>query len=213
MFSAIYEGILLGIFLAFSIGPTFFALVNTGISHGFKSGAAVAFGILFSDLFFVAATVSLIHFGMADLISNPKHQAFMGIIGGIVLIVYGVVHFIQKEPKHEAETELEIKSPTTFALIVKGFLLNLFNPFVWIFWMATSTAISSKYEFHMIRVIVFFISVLSITIGTDLLKTFVGYKIKKWLNPTILLRIRQVSGGFLIVFGFYLIYKVFFLHQ
>jgi len=212
MFSAIYEGILLGIFLAFSIGPTFFALVNTGISHGFKSGAAVAFGILFSDLFFVAATVSLIHFGMADLISNPKHQAFMGIIGGIVLIVYGVVHFIQKEPKGETDTEIEIKSPTTFALIVKGFLLNLFNPFVWIFWMATSTAISSKYEFHMIRVIVFFISVLSITIGTDLLKTFVGYKIKKWLKPKILLRIRQVSGGALIVFGFYLIYKVFFLH-
>ena len=213
MFSAIYEGVLLGIFLAFSIGPSFFALVNTGISHGFKSGAAVAFGILFSDLFFVAATVSLIHFGMANLISNPKHQAFMGIIGGIVLIVYGVIHFVQKDAKHQADTELEIKSPKTYALVVKGFLLNLFNPFVWIFWMTTSTAISSRYEFHIIRVIVFFMAVLSITIGTDLLKTFVGHKIKNWLNAKILLRIRHVSGGLLIDFGLYLIYKVFFLHN
>src|ERR1700739_3626002 len=150
MFSAIYEGILLGIFLAFSIGPSFFALINTGISHGFKSGAAVAFGILFSDLFFVAATVSLIHFGMSDLISNPKHQAFMGIMGGIVLIIYGVVHFIQKESKQEKNTEIEIKSPKMISLITKGFVLNLFNPFVWIFWMATSTAISSKYQFHVV---------------------------------------------------------------
>ncbi|MHB8261036.1 MAG: LysE family translocator [Bacteroidia bacterium] len=212
MFSAIYEGILLGIFVAFSIGPSFFALINTGISHGFKSGAAVAFGILLSDLFFVAITVSLIHFGMADLISNPKHQTFMGLIGGIVLIVYGVVHFIQKEVKNQADTEIEIKSPKMFALIVKGFLLNLFNPFVWIFWMATSTAISSKYEFHILHIIVFFISTLSVVICTDLLKTFVGHSIKEKLNPTILLRIRQVSGSLLIVFGLYLIYKVFFLH-
>ena len=212
MLSAIYEGILLGIFLAFSVGPAFFALINTGISHGFKSGAALAFGILFSDLFFVAATISLIHFGMSDLISNPKHQAFMGVIGGVVLIVYGVVHFIQKESKQEAETEIEIKTPKTFALIVRGFLLNLFNPFVWIFWMATSTAISSKYELHITRVVIFFISTLSVVVSTDLLKIFIGHKIKKWLNAKILLRIRQVSGALLICFGLYLIYKVFFLH-
>ena len=212
MLSAIYEGILLGIFLAFSVGPSFFALVNTGISHGFKSGALVAFGILFSDLFFVAATVSLIHFGMADLISNSKHQAFMGIVGGIVLIIYGVVHFVQKDHKGEADTELEIKSPKPVALIVRGFFLNLFNPFVWIFWMATSTAISSKYEFHIVRVIVFFLSTLTVVVSTDLLKTFIGHKIKRWLNAKVLLRIRQVSGGLLIAFGLYLIYKVFFLH-
>ena len=212
MFSAIYEGVLLGIFLAFSIGPSFFALVNTGITHGFKSGALVAFGILFSDLFFVAATVSLIHFGMADLITSPKHQAFMGVIGGIVLIVYGVVHFIQKEPKHEADTKIEIKSPKPFALIVKGFFLNLFNPFVWIFWMATSTAISSKYEFQISRILVFFISTLTVVISTDLLKTFAGHKVKQKLNAKVLKQIRHVSGGLLIAFGLYLIYKVFFLH-
>ncbi|MBS1647116.1 MAG: LysE family transporter [Bacteroidetes bacterium] len=214
MFSAVYEGILLGIFLAFSIGPSFFALINTGIRHGFKSGAAVAFGILFSDLFFVVATVSLIHFGMADLISSPKHQSFMGVIGGVVLIIYGVVHFIQRENKSEENTQIEVQAKNlhVFPFIVKGFFLNLFNPFVWIFWLATSTAISSKYEFHIYRIVVFFISVLSVVITTDLLKTFVGHKIKQKLNEKILLRIRHVSGALLICFGLYLIYKVFFLH-
>jgi threonine/homoserine/homoserine lactone efflux protein len=210
MFSAIYEGILLGLFVAFSIGPAFFALINTGIHHGFKAGATVALGIFSSDLFFIGITVSLIHFGMADMITNPKHQAFMGVVGGIVLIVYGVIHFIQKDAKNQADTEILIESPNTFSLLSKGFLLNLFNPFVWLFWMATS--ISSKYEFHIAEILVFYISTLTVVLGTDLLKTYVGHTIKEKLNTTILLRIRQVTGGFLIAFGLYLIYKVFFLH-
>ena len=213
MFTAIYEGILLGLFLAFSIGPAFFALINTGISYGFKSGAALAIGILFSDLFFVSITVTLVHYGMSDLMTDPKHQAFLGVVGGIVLIVYGVFQFINKDIKVDQDNKLEIKTPKTYLLIIKGFLLNMFNPFVWIFWIATTTAISSKYEFHLYKIIIFFTAVLGMTIGTDLLKTFVANKIKKVLNARMLLNVRYFSGGLLIVFGLYLIYKVFFLHK
>lgn len=213
MFAAIYEGLALGLFLAFSIGPAFFALINTGISYGFRSGAALAFGIFFSDLFFVAVTVSLIHYGMADLITSKKNQAFMGVIGGIVLIVYGVFHFIGNQKTEDAHNPIEIQSPKAYLLLIKGFFLNMFNPFVWIFWIATSTAVSTKYEFHIYRIIIFFSCVLGMVIGTDLLKTFVAHKIKQMLNAKMLLRVRQVSGGLLIVFGLYLIYKVFFLHE
>ena len=213
MFTAIYEGILLGLFLAFSIGPAFFALINTGISYGFRSGAALAFGIFFSDLFFVLVTVSLIHYGMSDLLTDPKHQAFLGVIGGIVLIVYGAFHFVSRNIKVDQENKLEIKTPRAYVLLIKGFFLNMFNPFVWIFWIATTTAISSKYEFHLYRIIIFFASVLGMVISTDLLKTFVANKIKKVLNARMLLNVRYVSGGLLMVFGMYLIYKVFFLHE
>lgn len=213
MFAAIYEGLLLGLFLAFSIGPSFFALINTGISHGFKHGAALAFGIFCSDLFFVLVTVSLIHFGMSDMLTNPKHQAFLGVVGGVVLIVYGAFHFVGNQTKTDAgETVIDIKSPRLSVLLLKGFFLNMFNPFVWIFWIATTTAISSKYEFHLYRIVIFFTSALAMVIGTDLLKTFVAHKIKRMLNAKMLLNVRHVSGGLLMVFGMYLIYKVFFLH-
>ncbi|MFH5905914.1 hypothetical protein ACHM19_15405, partial [Clostridium perfringens] len=42
------------------------------------------------------------------------------------------------------------------------------------------------------------------------MKTFVAGKIKQALNVRMLLRVRYVSGALLIVFGLYLIYKVFF---
>jgi threonine/homoserine/homoserine lactone efflux protein len=213
MFTAIYEGILLGLFLAFSIGPAFFALINTGINYGFRSGAALAFGIFFSDLFFVLVTVSLVHFGMADLLTDPKSQAFLGVIGGIVLIVYGAFHFVNKNIKVDEENNLAIKTPKAYLLLMKGFFLNMFNPFTWIFWIATTTAISSKYEFHLSHIIIFFAAVLGIVISTDLLKTFVANKIKKALNARMMLNVRYVSGGLLIAFGLYLIYKVFFHHE
>ena len=213
MITAIYEGILLGIFLAFSIGPAFFALINTGISYGFRSGAALAFGIFFSDLFFASITVLLVHYGMSDLMTDPKHQSFLGLVGGIVLIVYGSVHFINKNVKVDEENKLEIKTPKAYLLLIKGFFLNMFNPVVWIFWIATTTAISSKYEFQMYKILIFFASVLGVVLGTDLLKTFVANKIKKMLNARMMLNVRYVSGALLIGFGLYLIYKVFFLHK
>lgn len=212
MLTAIYEGLLLGLFLAFSIGPAFFALINTGISYGFRSGAALAFGIFFSDLFFVLVTVSLIHYGMSDLLTDPKHQAFLGVIGGIVLIIYGAFHFFNKNIRVDEANNLEVVTPRPYILLIKGFFLNMFNPFVWIFWIATTTAISSKYEFHLYRIIIFFASVLGVVISTDLLKTFVAGKIKQALNARMMLRVRYGSGVLLIGFGMYLIYKVFFLH-
>ncbi|MGZ3862828.1 MAG: LysE family translocator [Bacteroidia bacterium] len=213
MLTAIYEGLLLGLFLAFSIGPAFFALINTGISYGFRSGAALALGIFFSDLFFVLVTVSLIHYGMSDLLTDPKSQAFLGVIGGVVLIVYGAFHFFNNNIKVDDDNnQLEIVAPKGYILLIKGFFLNMFNPFVWIFWIATTTAISSKYEFHLYRIIIFFASALGMVISTDLLKTFVAGKIKSILNVKMMLRVRHISGALLIAFGLYLIYKVFFLH-
>lgn len=212
MIEAIYEGILLGLVLAFSFGPAFFALINTGIAHGYKTGSFLAFGILFSDIFLVGLSFSLIYLGASHVLSNPKNQYFIGVIGGIVLIIYGVFNFLQKTPKSDNEN-IEIKAPNAVVMVVKGFFLNLFNPFVWIFWLATTTAVSSKFEFSWFRIAVFFCSTLSVVISTDLLKTFVAGKIKKFLTHKIMRKVNIISGIILITFGLYLIYKVFFLQK
>ena len=239
MIAPIYEGIILGLVLAFSFGPGFFALINTGINHGFKSGAALAIGIFLSDLFLVFLIFLLLSIGAENILSDPKNQHFIGVVGGIVLIVYGSFSFINKAPKTDAdlsdptdvnhltiETNLppeaeraivnrspvsKITSPKPFWLGVKGFFLNLFNPFVWIFWMATSTAVASKFEFSQIKIIVFFTATLGVVLTTDLLKTFIANKIKRFLTNRLMRIINLISGAILILFGLYLIYKVFFL--
>jgi threonine/homoserine/homoserine lactone efflux protein len=239
MFAAIYEGILLGLVLAFSFGPGFFALINTGIKSGFRQGAALAIGIVCSDLFLVLLIYILLSFGASGILSNPKNQSFIGVIGGIVLIIYGSINFYHKTPKTETqaednsninhlniETSIHVpgeekfiekipkgqKNTSSLWLGVKGFFINLLNPFVWIFWLATASAVGSKFEFSKIKIIVFFTCTLGVIISTDLLKVFVAGKIKKFLTQKIMRNVNYVSGVILIAFGLYLIYKVFFMH-
>ena len=87
MFAPVYEGIILGLVLAFSFGPGFFALINTGIKYGFKSGAALATGIFLSDLFLVVLIFILLSLGAQGFLNEPKSQSFIGVVGGIILIV------------------------------------------------------------------------------------------------------------------------------
>ncbi len=210
MLTAIYEGILLGFVLAISFGPAFFALINTGISHGFKSGFFLAVGVIVSDVFLITVTLSLIMLGLSQSLNDPKSQSFIGVIGGIVLIMYGAFNFVTKPAK--SSDGKAIAAPNNFRLIVKGFFLNLFNPFVWIFWLATTTAVSSKFDFSTITIIIFFSCTLGVVFSTDLLKAFIAGKIKKFLTAKLMQIVNYISGVVLIAFGLYLIYKVFFMH-
>lgn len=239
MFSAIYEGIILGLVLAFSFGPGFFALINTGIKHGFRSAAALAIGIFLSDLALVVLIFVLLALGAQGILSNPQSQSFIGVVGGIVLIVYGSFNLYNKStPKTDAEVNdatgvnhLNIetgvnknvgdnfinkipakeKLPHPFLLGVKGFFINLLNPFVWIFWLATATTVGSKFEFSYFKIIVFFSFTLGVVLSTDLLKAFISNKIKHFLTPKMMKTVNVISGIILIVFGLYLIYKIYFL--
>jgi len=239
MITAAYEGIILGLLLAFSLGPGFFALINTGIIHGFKSGAALAIGIFLSDLTLVVLIFILLALGAQGILSSQKSQSFIGVVGGIVLIVYGSFNLYNKSaPKTEAqiddatgvnhlniETEVNThkekniidkipakdKLPHPFLLGVKGFFINLLNPFVWIFWLATATTVGSKFEFSFLKIIVFFSFTLGIVLSTDLLKAFVSNKIKHFLTPKLMKIINIISGLILIGFGLYLVYKIYFL--
>ncbi|HEY1040763.1 MAG TPA: LysE family transporter [Bacteroidia bacterium] len=239
MFAAVYEGIILGLVLAFSFGPGFFALINTGIKYGFKSGAALAIGIFLSDFALVALIFVLLSLGAQGILNDPKSQSFIGVVGGIVLIVYGSFNLFSKPPKTDAEIDdanavnhLNIEAdvhvpgekkimekipkvteslPNPFLLGLKGFFINLLNPFVWIFWMATATTVGSKFEFSTLKIVVFFTFTLGMVLSTDLLKAFISYKIKRFLTPRLMKVINMISGVILIGFGFYLIYKIYFL--
>lgn len=242
MFEAVYQGMLLGLALAFSFGPGFFALINTSIKYGFKSGASLAVGIFLSDLALVVLIFVLLSLGAQGFLSNPKSQSFIGVIGGIILIVYGSFNLYSKPPKTEAQIddpnainhlniEAEVPAaekilieklpgklphsgmrlPSAFLLGLKGFFINLLNPFVWIFWTATSTTVGSKFEFSYVKIIVFFTFTLGVILSTDLLKAFVSEKIKRFLTARLMKIVNIISGVILIGFGFYLIYKIYFL--
>ena len=196
MLGSFFEGLLLGLPFVFAVGPALFAILQTSVNKGFYSGMQLAIGISISDILLM----SLCYFGFIQYIQSDKFQIILGIGGTCLLMLYGIYIFRKKNvPQHHKPKELKFKINWlgVFSEIGKGFILNLMNPFLWIFWftiISSGTAGKTKFE-----AILFMSGVAIMIFSTDLLKTFFANRITVFLSAKVLLIINKVAGCILIV--------------
>ncbi len=200
----LFEGIILGLTVAISIGPALFALLQTSIKHGIKTGIFLAAGIFISDL----ALVVGFYFGASAIVTNPKYHLVLGIIGGIVMTIYGVYTFFKKVPlteQVEAISEIKVKKNGRMPYFFKGFVLNFANPFLWVFWITSMLAINATYGGNQQAVALFFIGTLSVILMTDILKVVLATKIKIAGNPQVKLWMNRIVGLLFMIIGAFFI--------
>jgi threonine/homoserine/homoserine lactone efflux protein len=198
------EGVLLGLTLAIMLGPAFFTLLQTAIHRGFRSGAILAAGIFLSDL----SLVLLARYGASRIIGDESNYLYFGIIGGIILVAFGVYTFTRKVVPAAEEGEPDIFLPSPFTYLVKGYVLNITNPFLWLFWLSVVVSVSSNYGVNTTQLWVFFSGLLGTVLVTDLLKSFAAGLIKGFLTHRILTIVNRVVGIFLMLFGLLLMIRV-----
>lgn len=208
--SLTYQAIVIILLLTFSFGPAFFALINTGIKFGYRTGSFLAIGVVMSDFFLCLLVCVLVHFGMANLLHSEKTQTFFAIIGGIILIVFGAFFFKKIPVKTDDVIDIENKLPSPRLMFFKGFFLNLFNPTVWLLWLANVTAISKTLEYSMVKMVLFFSVVLGAVLAVELFKVKLAGKIKNYLTNRIMMIVNYITGTALIIFGLILIYNHYF---
>lgn len=197
--------------LTFSFGPAFFALINTGIKFGYRTGSFLATGVVLSDFFLCMMVCLLVHFGMANLLHSPDAQTFFAIIGGIILIVFGAFYFKKHSVKTDDTIEIERNQlPSPKLMLLKGFFLNLFNPAVWLLWLANVTAISKSFDYSMFKMLIFFSLVLAAVLFIELFKVKLAGKIKNYLTDKIMTIVNYITGSALMIFGIILIYNHYF---
>jgi threonine/homoserine/homoserine lactone efflux protein len=194
--------------LTFSFGPAFFALINTGIKHGYKTGSLLAVGVVCSDLLVCLLIILLVHLGASNFIQDEKSQRFMGIIAGIVLIVFGAFHF--RQPLPTSTESAAISAPSGLYMITKGFLLNSLNPAVWLLWLANVAAVSKTMKYSIVKMIIYFSVTLGIVLLVEMAKVAASEKLKKVLTPKLMYLINSVTVILLIIFGLVLIYNHYF---
>ncbi|MGM0648110.1 MAG: LysE family translocator [Bacteroidota bacterium] len=189
------QGILFGFMVAITLGPAFFSLLQTSINKGFKAGVFMAIGISLSDI----TLIFLSYMGISRLINSPDNQLIVGIIGGLVLAIFGLVTFTRKPDVHLPDSK-DFQKPGSerisnpFAFAIKGYFLNIANPFLIIFWMGIMSFVSTNYGMELKTVTSFFTGTILTIFGTDLVKSFVGNKIKKYLKYNILLWFNRIVG-------------------
>ncbi len=212
MITALIEGIIMGVTLAFLVGPSFVSLLQTSIHRGFYAGVQFAIGIALSDI----TLISLSYFGALQFLGAEQNQLKMGVIGGIIVIGFGIVTFTRKHRiSSPVKIDIQLKTEGLFngrwiKYMSKGYFMNIFNPFLLIFWLGVMGLISSKYGIPSKEIFVFFIGTVSAVFLTDLLKCIVANRIKKYLNPKTLTLVNRIVGLCMIGFGIVLIVRVVF---
>jgi threonine/homoserine/homoserine lactone efflux protein len=205
MMNAAVEGVILGLTLSFlfGFGPAFFALVQTGIHRGFWAGFLLAVGIILNDLLIVVLTL----LGATKAMVNLETYHVFGMVGGGILIIFGIITYKRKPAMDAYSEEKSERKPHFIEYIGKGFLLNILNPFVWIFWLGIVVGLTARFQADTTSLVTFFGTALSIVFVTDIFKTFAASRFRELINRKFLVLINKIAGIGLIVFGVFLIIK------
>jgi threonine/homoserine/homoserine lactone efflux protein len=207
MIEGLFSGVLLGLTMAIMLGPALFSLLQTSIHRGFRAGMYMSFGIFVSDCLLVALTF----LGFSSIITEPGNTMVFGIVGGVVMILFGLFTF-RKKAAMKAEPELDAPMPIgkvkPFKYMAKGFALNILNPFLLIFWMGWMAYVSNTYGSFSPETAIFFGGTLTTVLATDLLKCFIAGKIKQYLKPRIITIVNYILGATLIGLGIFMIIRV-----
>lgn len=207
MISEYLNAILLGLGLAFMVGPVFFALIETSITKGFRAAIIFDLGVVIADIVFI----SIAYFGSAAFLEKIHGDPRLYLFGGIILILYGLFTIFYKNPKKIiTDKELVIVENNNYlGLVLKGFFLNFINIGVLAFWLTIVIAVSSNFQMDEPKILRYFALVMISYFVVDLIKISIAKQLKKKLTPIVLRKIRQILGVFFIIFGMILAAKKF----
>ena len=197
----------MGLVLATLAGPIFFTLVQTGIERGVVAGFAVGLGEWSSDLLYIAAA----YFGLVWLNKHLDQAVFtyyVGIIGGLVLMGFGLASILHKTPLVQDAKPITAKN--LLGYFAKGFAINTFNPFTLIFWIGTTGAYVIKGGYSGAEAAVFYGSIIGTIAFFDMLKVWAAKQVRAYMKPAYMLWLRRISGLALIIFGLVLLIRVLF---
>lgn len=200
-------GILCGVLLSlfFSLGPAFFSLIQSSIHHGFHKAVSFAAGVSLSDVVIVLLMLTV----LSDLDLNALlHNVYVSIIGGLATGIFGILTYRSKVKSASGAGRLKFSTIDTthrWQLMLKGFLLNILNPLIWIYWVSIITLLSAEMNLTVSERYFFFLGMLIATFGTDVLKCRLAAMLQTWFTARIMNVFNKMTGVLLLVFSVYLI--------
>jgi len=197
--SAILIGILLSLIL---IGPVFFMLLETSVSRGWKAAITLDLGVISADIL----CILIAYYGSKDLALAIQNNPSIYIFGGFFILIYGLVMFVSK-PNLKMRN-VHLVNQNYFRTFMNGFLLNILNIGVIVFWFFIVSTIVIQYPkqeetlLYMGIVLITFFSI-------DLLKIFLAQKVKESFTIRRIFYFKKTIGFILMIFGMIVILKGF----
>jgi threonine/homoserine/homoserine lactone efflux protein len=135
---------------ALAPGPLFFATV----SHGTKTGAKGGLIFSISHTLVEFTLIMLLAFGLLTIASQDIVKNFIGVIGGIALIIFGLlqIYFTLNDKSNEKKQYMS----STKHLFFMGIILTGLNPYFIVWWLtAGAKLIIISLEFAALSGVIF----------------------------------------------------------
>ena len=204
MLELILSAVGLGIMLSLVfIGPIFFLLIETSFTRGPRHALALDLGVILADIICIVAA----YYSSHDLVTIiDRHPSFYRITAFIVLM-YAVFMILTKTKMH-VEGEQKLISQNYFKTFINGFLFNILNIGVVLFWLVTVISVRKNYpsadEFLL------YIGLVILTyLSIDVFKILLAKQFHNKLNDKVANKIRKLVGFILVAFSVFIFLQSF----
>lgn len=209
MISEFIPAIFLGIVLSFTIGPVFFTILEVSVSKGFKAAVFFNIGVVFSEIVFFAIAYASTSSLLESIQDNPSWK----ILGGVLLFFYAGITLLgmyQDKEEQEYKVDSTAVSPNLLKNMIKGFLLNIINFAVLVFWILIVANYGPEFKETQYKMVVFFFVVVGTYFTIDLGKIYLAQQLKRSLTKKIISKIKIAVNTIILIIGVVLIFKGFF---
>jgi len=196
--SLILQGVILGLTLAILLGPIFVTLTQIAIEKGARAGLVASSGVWISDFLIITICYLFVQ-KVNTLVQDVTFTYWAGLIGGFILIVFGIGAFLNKSKLEFNKSQHSTNDYISFW--TKGFLVNTVNPFTFIFWIGVISTNVIKAKVTNAEAIMFFSTIMFVIICTDTCKVLLAKKIRKKLKQEHFSIFTKIAGIGLILFG------------
>jgi threonine/homoserine/homoserine lactone efflux protein len=196
----ILEGFITGLLLSIFVGATFFMLIETSMTRGFKAALWFDLGVLLCD----SLIIIVVYFFTSAINRILENNFYFNIAGGIAFIGFGANYILsRRKEKHH----LNVKNNKAIKLILNGFFINLLNPAVIIFWLGSMAVALTHFKLSGKQTFLYFATIMTVVAILDITKAYFAYRLSHMLNPRVLRGIKVMSGIIMIGFGLYILFK------
>ena len=202
--------IFLGIILAFTIGPVFFTILEISVSKGFKAAVFFNIGVVFSEIVFFAIAYASTSSLLESIQENPSWK----ILGGVLLSFYAGITLLgiyqNKTEEGPYSYDSDSESPNLIKNMVRGFLLNIINFAVLVFWILIVANYGPGFQDTEYKMFLFFLTIVGTYFSIDLGKIYLAQQLKSSLTRAVITKIKIVVNSVILIIGIVLIFKGFF---
>ncbi len=210
-------GILCGVLMSliFSVGPAFFSLIQNSIHYGFRKAISFVVGVSISDILIVLMMLTVLSkYEMGDILGIGWVRITVLIVGSVATAIFGVLTWRSKVRSVVAGNDERLHfiaehATSRWKLTLSGFLLNILNPLIWLYWVSIVTFFSAGFELSVSDRYLFFCGLMLAVFGTDMLKCRLAALLQHWFTARVMNVFNKVTGGILILFSVYLMVMIF----